>query len=92
MISLIQEVDNEDSEFSIAVQTYANANKSKPVTIYYNRVLSSPANNIISGTPATLNKENKSSDDYITPTATFYGEVLKNPNDEVTGILFVQRK
>jgi hypothetical protein len=92
LVKLIKEVTNENEEFSVAVQTFANANKSTPVTIYYNRALSATNNNITTGTVTSLDQSSKSSDNYITPTANFLGQVLKNPNDEVIGILFIQKK
>lgn len=92
LVELIMETVEDAPELSIAVQTYANLKKSTPVTIYYNKALS--ANNSInsSGTVTTLNQSSKSNDNYIAPNGSFIGKVLRNPNDEVTGILFVQKK
>jgi FlaG/FlaF family flagellin (archaellin) len=92
LTELIKEVVKKNPELSIAVKTLVNAKKGTPVTIYYNKVLD--ANNAInaSGTATTLDQSNKSSDNYITPKADFLGEVLRNSNNEITGILFTQQK
>ena len=92
LVDLIKETLADAPELSIAVQTYVNYKKATPVTIYYNKSLS--ANNSIEapGTVTALNQSSKSSDNYIAPNGSFIGKVLKNPNDEVTGLLFVQKK
>lgn len=89
LVALIKDVTQRNEDFSIAVLTLANA-KSNTI-IYYNRALNSE-NNIVAGTVSSLNQNNKSSNNYITPTANFFGEILRNPNDEITGILFTQKK
>lgn len=92
LIKLINDTTEKSPELSIAVQTLVNAKKATPVTIYYNKALTTANAINSSGTVTTLNQSTKSSDNYITPTANFCGEVLKNSNNEVTGILFIQQK
>jgi hypothetical protein len=94
LIALIKEVIQDNNELSIAVQTYANINKSAATTVYYNRAIDSNTNNITTATVSNLEDDqlSKSNANYITPTANFYGELLRNSNDEITGILFLQRK
>ncbi len=91
VVELIEEAVDEDEELSIAVRTLANKNREIPITIYYNRALTG-TNAINSGGIVTTLNNVVSSDNYITPSAYFIGEVLRNINDEVTGILFVQKK
>lgn len=91
LVELIEEVVFKGKEISIAVQTLANLNRLVPVTIYYNRALSA-SNTIDSSGIVTTLDQNVSSDNYITPSANFVGKVLRNTNNEVTGILFVQKK
>jgi hypothetical protein len=94
LINLIKEVIKDNSELSIAVQTYANATTSPSVIVYYNRALDGTTKNITTATVSDLDEDQKrkSNASYITPTSNFYGELLRNPNDEITGILFVQKK
>ncbi len=91
LVDLIEEVCDKKLELSIAVKTLVNAEKSAPVTIYYNKVLTTKKE-INEETPSSLNQKDKSIDSYITPSANFKGEVLKNKNNEITGILFTQQK
>lgn len=93
LIALIKELVEKNDELSIAVQTNANSSLSPAVTAYYNRALDS-SNNITTAAVSVLadDQYRKSNTNYITPTGNFYGEILRNSNDEVTGILFVQRK
>lgn len=92
LVDLIKETVADAPELSIAVQTYVNSKKSTPVTVYYNKAVTSNNSIDSTGTITTLNQSSKSSDSYITPNGSFIGKVLKNPNEEVTGILFVQKK
>lgn len=92
LVDLIKETVADAQELSIAVQTYVNYKKTTPVTIYYNKVLTANYSLDTAGAATTLNQSSKSSDSYIAPSGSFLGKVLKNPNDEVTGILFVQKK
>lgn len=93
LVELIQEVVNKSPELSIAVQTLVNAKK--PAIIYYNKFLG--AGNAIddsgkNGKATVLDQSSKNGDNYITPTSSFLGEVLRNSNNEITGILFTQQK
>lgn len=95
LVKLITDVVSKNPELSVEVQTLVNAKKTTPVIIYYNRFLG--AGNVIDtsgkvGTTTALDQSSKSSDNYITPTANFEGKILKNPNNEITGILFTQQK
>ncbi len=91
LVELIEEQVYKGKDISIAVQTLANQSRQIPVTIYYNRALTTDNAIDPNGSVTTLN-QNISSDNYITPSANFIGKVLRNTNNEVTGILFVQKK
>ncbi len=91
LVELIEEVIYKGRDISIAVQTLANLDRLVPITIYYNRALAAD-NEIDSGGVVTTLHQNISSNNYITPSANFVGKVLRNTNNEVTGILFVQKK
>jgi L-cystine uptake protein TcyP (sodium:dicarboxylate symporter family) len=95
LVKLIKDVVSKGPELSIEVQTLVNAKKTTPVIIYYNKFLG--AGNVIddsgkNGKATALDQSSKSSDNYITPTASFRGEILKNSNNEIMGILFTQQK
>ena len=92
LLELIEEVQIKNEELAIAVLTLANQGDGGESIRYYSRVLSS-TNEFVSGSvPATLDQSSKSNSDYITPSGKFIGRVLRNQNDEVTGILFTQKK
>jgi lipopolysaccharide export LptBFGC system permease protein LptF len=92
LLELIEEVTARDEELSIAVQTLANQGSTSAIR-YYNRALLPSTNEFDTGSqPSVLNQSSKSNSDYITPSAKFIGQVLRNQNEEVTGILFTQRK
>jgi hypothetical protein len=92
LVKLIQEVVKKNPELSIAVQTLVNSKKATPVIFYYNKALGAGNSINSSGTVTALDQSSKSSDNYLTPKANFMGEVLKNSNNEITGVLFKQQK
>ncbi len=92
LVNLIQEVVKKNPELSIAVSTLVNAKKATPIIIYYNKALGAGNSINTGGTVTTLDQSSKSNDNYITPKANFVGEVLKNSNDEITGVIFRQQK
>jgi len=92
IVELINNVVAKGPELSIAVQTLVNAKKATPITIYYNKALTNGNAINTSGTITTLDQSNKSNDNYLTPSAAFLGKSLRNSNNEITGILFIQQK
>lgn len=92
LINLIEEIVYKNEDFSVAIQTLANQREATPVTVYYNRSLTAANGINTSGTVTVLNQTNVSDNNYITPSTNFLGETLRNTNNEITGILFIQQK
>jgi len=81
---LIYELDEKGVQIAIGVKTLASKS-----TVYYNYQYSS---NNLGGIVTITPTPDRSSDNYITPTGNFIGNVIRNENDEIVCIEFTQQR
>ncbi|NLK03279.1 MAG: hypothetical protein GX319_02585 [Clostridiales bacterium] len=91
LVKLIADVKNRELELSIGVNTLANPSVSS--TRYYNRSMKNETSGNVLGSEVTLNPTtDKTDDDYINPTGKFKGEIKRDVNDNIIGLVFVQHR
>lgn len=86
LLDLIEEYKDKDVKVSIGVHTLDNITTG----IYYNYGYAS--DNLVEPALTITPPAGKSETSYITPSASFLGEVLRNPNNEIVCLKFTQQK
>lgn len=93
LVELINEYTTKEAPVAIGVQTLANMKGTSNKTTYYNYSITSDSSGYNLGTKKSDTVPTvKTSDDYIAPNESFKGEILRNSNNDIIGILFVQQK
>lgn len=86
VVNMIKTTSSSSDDIYVLVKTKANTSGVYYVCDANNTRLSADAQRTL-----MKNARTKTNNNYITPTAKFYGEVIRNQNEAIVGIVFTQQ-
>lgn len=91
LVELINDVKEKELEIGIGVSTLANSSKSN--IKYYNHSIANESEGDILGSEITLAPtSDKTDNSYINPIGKFKGELKRDINENIIGLVFVQQR